>query len=800
MNISLNWIKKYIPGLEIEDFEGLKAKMVDCGLDIESIESKREKFSNFVVAEVVEKDKHPNADKLSLCKVNDGSHIYSVVCGAPNVEIGQKVCFAKIGAIVPGGNFEIKKSKIRGELSEGMICAQDELGLSEDHSGIMVLDKDAKIGMEFADYIGANDYLIEIGITPNRGDLLSHFGIAREIAALHNLDFIKPKIELKESEKKSEDFIKIRIDNPEFCMRFTGRVVNNIEVKESPDWLKKSLLSIGLRPRNNIVDITNFVMFETGQPLHAFDYDKIKGSEIIVKTANEGDKFITLDSKERVLNDKSLMVCDADGYSAIAGIMGGEFSEITDTTKNVFIESAYFDPVCVRKNSKKLSLQTDASHRFERGVDIENVEYASHRAAMLLQEIANGDVLKGIVDIYPEKFEKQIVSMRMDRAIKLLGKELNENVTIEKLGKIDIKFIEKKDNKLFFEIPEFRRLDVEREVDIIEEVARLFGYEYFESEGKFRFDTGFSSDSGEKEKRFINNVRDYFIGRGFNEIISYSQQDEKKIISFTENYVKVANPNSIEMNVMRTNLRYGLLNTLQINHNYSGKDIPIKLFEIGNVFSNSENNFLENTLLGIGISGNFDGYSFVSKDRHFDFLDLKGEIENLFTKLNIESYEFIYYYGKEKDYRVADVMVNKNVIGNLYIYDESFKEFIEKENSSVVCEIDLKKLFKAFKPQSVYKEISKYPLVKRDLAIVSEASVHYTDIEDKIKLCGGKNLKGLKLFDLYEDKKLGVNKKSYAFTLEFGSDEKTLTDDEVTKYIEKIIRTLEKELKTQLRQ
>ena len=401
MKISLNWIRKYIPDLQIDSFEKLKEDMIESGLDIESIENESVKFNNFIVAEVIETAKHPNADKLTVCKVDTGNNILSVVCGAPNVEKGQKVCLALEGAIVPNGGFEIKKSKLRGEPSEGMICAEDELGLSDDHSGIMVLNRDAKTGQKFSDYIGANDYLIEIGITPNRGDLFSHIGIAREIAAIFEKKITLPEIKIKESSERSEDYIKIKIENTDFCKRFTGRVVKNVKIKESPQWLKKALIGIGLRPRNNIVDITNYVMMETGQPLHAFDYDKIRKKEIIVKTANEGDNFITFDSKERILNDKSLMVCDGEGYSAIAGIMGGELSEITDSTKNVFIESAYFDSVCVRKNSKKLGLQTDASQRFERGIDIDKVSFASDRAASLMQELADGEVLKNMIDVYP---------------------------------------------------------------------------------------------------------------------------------------------------------------------------------------------------------------------------------------------------------------------------------------------------------------------------------------------------------------------------------------------------------------
>ena len=493
MKISLNWLKDYISGLEInnEDSEksmvSLQNKMISIGLDIEGIENEGEIYKNFVTGEVIEKQKHPNADKLSLCKVNVGDKILSIVCGAQNVEAGQKVCVAMIGAIIPNGEFEIKKSKIRGELSEGMICSEKELNFEETIDGILVLDNDTKPGVNFADHINANDIVIEIGITPNRGDLFSHFGVAREIAALYDLKIKIPEIKINETGSKTEELVNISIENNELCRRFTGRVIKNVEIKESPEWLQKRIKAIGLRPRNNIVDITNFVMFETGQPLHAFDFDKIRGKKIIVKNAKNGDKFTTLDSKERELNSESIMVCDGEGYSGIAGIMGGELSEITNDTKNVFLESAYFDPVAVRKNSRKLGLQTDASQRFERGVDIDMVKYASLRATQLINEIAGGEVSSGIYDVYDNKFEKLKVGLRAEKVNNLIGIEFTEEKIIEILSKIEINFIGREKDQLQFEIPEFRRLDIEREVDLIEEVARIYGYDNIEEDSTFAF-------------------------------------------------------------------------------------------------------------------------------------------------------------------------------------------------------------------------------------------------------------------------------------------------------------------------
>ena len=799
MKISLNWIKRYIPDLQIESFEKLKEDMIAIGLDIESIENESVKFNNFIVAEVTEVSKHPNADKLTVCKVDTGNELLDVVCGAPNVLKGQKVCLALEGAIIPNGGFEIKRSKLRGVLSEGMICAEDELGISEDHSGIMVLNHDARNGQKFADYIGTNDYIIEIGVTPNRGDLFSHIGMAREIAAIFDKKIVLPELKIIESHERSEEYIKIKIENIDFCKRFTGRVVKNVEIKESPPWLKKALTSIGLRPRNNIVDITNFVMMETGQPLHAFDYDKIRKKEIIVKTANEGDKFITLDSKERILNDKSLMVCDGEGYSAIAGIMGGELSEITDNTKNVFIESAYFDPVCVRKNSKKLGLQTDASQRFERGVDIEKVIFASNRAASLMQELAKGDILKNIIDVYPVKFEKIKVELRKSQAEKVIGVSFTDEQIKKLLDKIEIKFIEKKKDKLIFEIPEFRRNDISREIDIIEEIARIYGYEILVNQFEFELNISQHIDYGDNYFAYIDKIRNHFIGRGFNEIVTYSQQEERKVNEFSDKYVKIANPNSVEMNVMRVNLLYGMLNSINLNINNSGKDTSLKLFEIGKVFFNKEEKFSEENRLCFAISGKRDFSGFDEKERMVDFFDIKGELEIFISKLNLENLGIIYYNREEIHSTVIVIQIENSIIGKIYISGKEILDLFGIEQKVFAVEIYLNVLYGLIKGDITFNDISKYPSVKRDLALVIDYDVSYSNIEKSMYRSGGNILKDIKLFDIYSDERLGKNKKSLAISLEFSSFERTLKDEEVNKQIQKIIKNLEKELQISLR-
>lgn len=805
MKISLNWLKDYIPGLELNIVDSgkslisLQNKMISTGLDIEGVETEGEIYKNFVTGEVIDKQKHPNADKLSLCKVNVGDKILSIVCGAQNVEAGQKVCVAMIGAIIPNGEFEIKKSKIRGELSEGMICSEKELNFEETIDGILVLEKETKPGINFSDHIKANDIVFEIGITPNRGDLFSHIGVAREIAALYDLKVKIPEVKFTETGNKTEDLVNISIENNELCRRFTGRVIRNVEIKDSPGWLQKKLKAVGLRPRNNIVDITNFVMFETGQPLHAFDFDKIRGKKIIVKNAKSGDKFKTLDSKERELNNESIMVCDGEGYSGIAGIMGGELSEITNETKNVFIESAYFNPVAVRKNSRKLGLQTDASQRFERGVDIDMVKYASLRATQLIYEIAGGEISEGLYDVFDNKFDKLIVGLRTEKANNLIGIELTEDKIIEILSKIEINFIGKENDLLNFEIPEFRRLDIEREVDLIEEVARIYGYDNIEEDSTFSFNVTNHSKYGNSNKRAFNLITNHLTGRGFNEILTEPLVDEFKIKLFPENPVKLLNSISAGMNVLRTNLYYGMLNVLRNNFNNSGKDISLKLYETGKVFSDEGGKINEESRLIIALSGKKDTELIYGGENSFDIFDIKGEAEMLLSKLNLENYRLFYYNDNVSDGVRIDISLNDDVIGNIYKADSVLKKEFDIDSEVFIAEFKLDKIYKKIDFSRYYKTVSKFPAVKRDLAIVVDKKVTYDEIKITVSKSGGNLLKTVELFDIYEGEKISPDKKSVAFSMEFLSEEKTLTDEETNKITGKIISNLEKNLGAELR-
>src|SRR4030095_9185173 len=561
MKISTNWLKEYI-NISL-DTNKLVEALTYLGIEVEEIEDQAKRLDKFVLGKVLERKKHPNADKLSLCKVDVGTgEILNIVCGAPNVDSGQTVCIALAGAIVPNGEFKIKKAKIRGEESNGMICSAKELNLGDDHTGIMVLDTDLPVGTPFAEYLKQNDVVLEIGITPNRGDLLSHLGVARELGAMLSQKVKEPEINNSTTGDELKKMIDVVVENPEGCYRYCGKMVKNIKIKESPEWLRKLLTAVGLRPINNVVDSTNYVMLECGQPLHAFEYDKIEGKKIIVKDAKSIKKFTTLDGKERVLRADILLINDAEKPVALAGIMGGANSEITDSTKNVFIESAFFDPILTRKSSKFLGLQTDSSYRFERGVDIEKTEWACKRAAALISELSGGEIEGGVINVYPHMLDKLKVGMRVPYLNKITGIEFTKEQAIELLEKIEIKFLSDENDKLFFEIPESRREDLQREIDLVEEVLRLWGYNKIEDSvyDKISFDT---KDYFNKAHDFINSVKSYLIGRGFKEVLTNSLVDEKTVSSFNNDYISLLNPSNDQMTVLRTNLYNGLFDVVR---------------------------------------------------------------------------------------------------------------------------------------------------------------------------------------------------------------------------------------------
>ena len=568
MIVSLNWLKEYV------DLDGISAeeivdKITYSGLEVDEVVDQGKNLKGFVVGYVKEHGKHPNADKLSKCVVSVGEKEYSVVCGAPNVVQGQKIIFAPVDTYIPGADFTLKKTKIRGEVSEGMICSEKELLISDDHSGIKVLDPDLEEGTPISEALGLDDVQIDIDITPDRADALSHYGIARELAALFNRKLLKPEIKLEEGDQNIEDLASVVVENAVDCPRYSAKVVTGVGIKESPEWLKKRLNAVGLRPINNVVDVTNFINFELGQPLHAFDLDRLADKKIVVKNAGQDQKFVTLDSKERDIKAEDLFICDGEKPVALAGVMGGENSEVVNNTKNILIESAYFSPSRIRRTAKLAGLSTDSSYRFERGCNPEQTLYAAERAAQLIAELSGGIVAKGSIDVYPEVIKPRIVELRYDRIEKILGYNISLDAAITILNKLDLKVLEENYGVLTVKVPPFRH-DIEREIDLIEEVARIYGYENIPEISKISVTLEQRIDQSE----FVEKAKTALIGLGFNEIITNSLLTEK-ISGRFGNPIAMMNPQSATMSHLRTSLIPGALSTISKNLKVKEKNLML---------------------------------------------------------------------------------------------------------------------------------------------------------------------------------------------------------------------------------
>lgn len=801
MKISLNWLKDYIDlnGISVEEIVN---KITISGLEVEDVEYQSKVFNNFVVGYVKEKVKHPNADKLSLCKIFDGKEEIKVVCGAPNVAEGQKIPFAKVGAVIPNGGFQISAVKIRGEESFGMLCSERELGISENHDGILILNPDLEAGTPLADALKMNDVILDIAITPNRADALSHIGIARELAALFNRKMNYPEVSLKRSKLKSSDYAEVEVLDETGCPRYTGKVVLNVAIQESPEWLKTRLTNIGLRPINNIVDVTNYVLQEVGQPLHAFDLDMVKGKKIIVRRALEGEEFVTLDSKLRKLAASDLMICDAENSVAVAGVMGGENSEVTKDTKNILIESAHFNPSMVRKTAKKLGLQTDASYRFERGSDPEITLWAVKRAAQLIAEISGGDALAGEIDVNPVKFKRKVVTLRYSRIEKILGYKIAKKDVkniLTNLG-FDVEAADTENYKV--KIPGFR-LDVEREIDLIEEVARVYGYDKVPDIEKISDILEAKVD----ESAYNDKVRQILTGMGFYEIMSNSLL-ENEIAHQFGNPIGVMNPQSSDMSHLRPSLLPGMLNT--ISRNIKVKEKDLSLFEIGKVFNKHSDikesditsfiEFSEEEHLLAAVSGKSSEDSWYSKSSDIDVFDLKGIIYEFFTRFKVEN-TIEENYGSESPFVEDAITYSAN--GVVFGYAGKLKKELQKtfdiEQNVYVADINLD-LFKSFKPEiREFKELLRYPKVVRDIALVLNEKVTSKEVISEIKEIGSNLLHHIKLFDIFRSESLGEGKKSLAFQLEFYDENRTLTEDEVEKEFWQIIKTVELKLNAQLR-
>lgn len=790
MKISLNWLKDYVD-LSAFSVEEVAHKLTMAGLEIEDIVDESAKYKGFIVAFVKDRRDHPNSDHLSICTVFTGKEELQVVCGAPNVAAGQKIIFAPIGTIIPNGDFKITKAKIRGVESFGMICSDAELDLSPDHSGIRVLDNSFVEGTPIADALNLNDVVFEVGITPNRPDALSHIGVARDAAALFDQKLKYPVISISESGEKIQDYISIEVEDTVNCPRYTAKVVTGVEIKESPDWLKKRLTHIGVRPINNIVDITNYVMFESGQPLHAFDLDRLKGKKVIVKSTSAESKFTTLDSKERILPVNSLMICDAEKPVAVAGVMGGENSEIYSDTKNVLIESAYFHPSSIRRTAKLLGLSSEASYRFERGCDFEKTKENAERAAQLMAELGNGKIVSGIIDCFEPKIERKVVSLRFARVSKILGYEVSAEEIVTIMKKLEFEILGKDENSITVSVPGFRP-DVEREIDLIEEIARIYGYDNIPVISKINV----TLDKKTDDSAFVDSLKNYAAGLGFYEMINNPLQSEKTA-SIIGNKIAVKNPQSLDMAFLRTSLVPGTLNIISENIKVGEKNL--RLFEIGHVFNKLNNeeiksfsDFEEKTKMIIALTGKEVTKNWNNAERGSDFYSLKGCVESLLSKMRLKSQLTTVYPDKANsifEYHFTKTK-NNSILGKGGKVNADILKKFDIQQDVYCFEFDVDEIKKLNPDSKTFIEPSKFPKILRDFAFIFAKNINYQEIIDYIYKESSKLLKSAEIFDLFESDSLGKDNRSIAINLEYYSTERTLKEEEVEKDFNKLIQKI----------
>ena len=799
MKISNNWLKDYIK-TELST-EKISAYLTDIGLEVEGVdkfESVKGSLEGIIVGKVLTCEKHPNADKLSKTKVDvGGGKVLEIVCGAPNVAAGQTVPVAVVGTKIyakDGNSFEIKKAKIRGEVSEGMICAEDELGLSDDHGGIMVLDSEKfEVGKNFAQYFElSNDEVYEIGLTPNRTDAMSHYGVARDLQAFlvsNNMKSEFSKLESKVLTTEGSHDFKLEVENTELTPRYLGAVLENVEVKASPDWLKARLKAIGLSPINNVVDITNYVLHGLGQPLHAFDADKIADKTVKVGTVEEGTKFKTLDGVERTLNGSEIIIKDGKNNPlCIAGVFGGMESGISASTKTIFLESAYFNPVAIRKASKFHGLNTDASFRFERGVDPNNARTALTHAITLIQELAGGKLVGEILESYPQKIKDHYVVFRYSKLDQILGTKIHREKIKEILKSLEITILNDIQNGLELSIPVYRA-DVTREIDVIEEVLRIYGYNKIEAPKKISF-TPVKLDF-EDQDALENAWARTLQGNGFNEVMNNSLTSVKD----ETDAVKLLNPLSNDLAFMRKSLLEGLLGNAIYNINRKSADI--KFFELGKIYHKKEK-YEERKQLAILTTGREVAENWLQPKSATDFYHLKAYVKILLEKLNLDLQESALQDNRFSD--ALEITAEGKILARLGKVSPQLLKDFDISQDVFYAEIELENC-QSFRSKENLKfvDIPKFNKIRRDLALLVDKTISYSELYELAKKNKSPFLKKINLFDVFEGKNLPEGKKSYAMSFELLNEEKTLEDKDITEVMNALIKSFTKELNAELR-
>ena len=834
MNISYKWLKRYI---DLQDDAQTVAKILtSIGLEVgtvETVETIRGGLKGLVVGEVLTCEPHPNSDHLHITKVNIGEgEPLPIVCGAPNVAAGQKVIVATVGTVLYDGDesFTIKKGKLRGEDSWGMICAEDEIGVGTDHAGIIVLPADTPVGMPAAEFYHVeNDAVIEVDITPNRSDACSHFGVARDLYAYykaHNnptsalpsregVQLTKPSVEeFKEEDQTSP--ISVFVDAPDAAPRYSGLYIKGVEVKESPEWLKNSLLAIGLRPINNVVDVTNFVLHEMGQALHAFDADKIKGNEIHVRYAKQGEKFVTLDGVEREMDSRDLMIANKEEAMCIAGVFGGLESGVTENTKNIFLESAYFDPVTIRKTSRRHQLQTDASFRYERGCDPCNTLYVLKRAALLIKEVANAEQVGLILDnsASQELLKPWSVTIDINRVNSLIGKAIGEDTIETILKALEINIVAKLGDSWQLEVPRYR-VDVQRECDVVEDILRIYGYDNVEFPEKLNTSLAYGVKPDPEKLR--RRIAEQLTAQGFNEILNNSLTKVSYYEPLTQltldTCVKIMNPLSQDLGVMRQTLLFGGLESIARNANRKNSDL--KFYEFGNCYHykanpaarehNPENSLVEYSEephMALWLTGNKAAQTWVRKEEKTTFYQLRAYVNNILVRLGVDLSKTTVERLENELFSDGLVLkaTNGKALGFIGIVARKQLKAFDIEQEVFYADLDWNQLLKQNKQyKAVINDLPKYPEVKRDFALLVDKSVEFADLARAAFATEKKLLKNVYLFDVYEGKNLEAGKKSYALSFILQDAENTLKDTQIENIMNRMKATFEEKFHATLR-
>jgi len=798
LKILLDWLKDYV---DIDcPLEEIRDLLTGAGLECQIVESGPVVPKGVIVGEVLSVQPHPDADKLSVCRVNTGfDESLQIVCGAPNVATGQKVPVATVGtALTP--DFTIKKAKLRGVESNGMICAEDELGLSDDHSGIMVLDPSYEIGKDLNSYLNSK-IVFDIDLTANRPDCMSYIGVAREVAALTGKELHIPNAEPKENGPDIHSLTDVEILAPDGCPRYTARLIRNVKIGPSPDWLKERIEAIGLRSVNNVVDASNYVLHETGHPLHTFDFDELAGHKIIVRYAKDKETFETLDHKVRDLSRDILLICDGEKPVAMAGVMGGFHSEISDQTVNVLIESAYFDPVTIRKGSKQQLLSTDSSKRFERGCDPNvNIVYAQNRLADLILQVAGGELAKSMIDVYPGIIEPLQVSMRFSHLKRITSLDIPPQICKKIFEDLQMDVLSLTDTEITVKVPTFRP-DLEREIDLIEEVLRIYGLNKVKGNSRLEFSI---SETFDELNPFLNRMRELYIGYGFHEAISNSLISGEMARNNLWGYepVSLMNPLSVEMDHLRTDIIQPLIHNLKINA--LRKRRQIRLFEIGRIMAkdlSKDTHTREYLNLGLLTCSDLWDLHWTPSPVPTDFFHVKGILYNMLDHLGIKGVILTDITEENDSYEIImNIQVNNTIIGKIGEFKPAVFEKFQLEYPVVIMEINLDSLFTLKKPVSKYEQVSQFPSMMRDISIIVDKKMNSETLMKEIHLNGSKFLKDVVVYDQYlDDEKLTPEKKALSFRLRFQSVERTLEDQEIDHIMEKIFNTLIRKYGAQFR-